>query len=152
MYNTTTSHNTVAYIQREEKYLSRNTVTQYWRLRHGRRILKELTNFFKFAVRNPSQSSSLATILVYFRLIFSSLVFFYPRKLLFWGQNYSFAQFCTFEKWLQIATLRKKNFKQLHVAPYEINYWFTFNWWGLSTRCLLPDNNSFHFINNLFNP
>ena len=52
-------------------------------LRHGLRVLKKLANFFKFAVRNPCQSSPSSIILVSVWFIITSLVFFYLSKLLF---------------------------------------------------------------------
>ena len=44
-------------------------------LRHGCCILKKLVNFFKFAVRNPSQSSPSSSILVPVWFIITFLVF-----------------------------------------------------------------------------
>ena len=34
---------------------------------HGNCILKNLANFFKFVIRNPSQSFSVVAVLVYFQ-------------------------------------------------------------------------------------
>ena len=52
-------------------------------LRHGQRILKKLASIFKFVDSNRSLSSSVETILGYFRVFTIPLVFFYIRKLLF---------------------------------------------------------------------
>ena len=51
--------------------------------RHGPRMLKKLASFFKFVDCNSSLSSSVETILGYFRVFIIPLVFFYVRKLLF---------------------------------------------------------------------
>ena len=70
--------------------------------------LKKIGEFFDFVVRNPSQSCLILIILVSFRYIITSLVFFYLGKLCFLQFESNFVHQNNDLKYRDIAPLNKQ--------------------------------------------